>query len=584
MSLDTMAEGRSDPAIVEQLKQANRSRQLVLLLAVLDRARARMPTMNPLPCLDEAWSLLATAQQRNEPATDRVVAHPRTGLWAANILRRLRNGDVDSDPPMWADLGYLHQLATAAAIHAGLDFQSRVPVWRGAVMLPTLGLANVQGRREWDYAQVLGERGQVLIRGQAGSVQLPDNLAADGAGWCALRTLRTDGCELWFDDVDPYREFIGPTPWRRLPNPEVSQWGDIFRETWQLLVDHHPAIAAELAAGLTTLVPHPTEDRFTLFSASHNDAFGSVVMSRPPDPTTFAAMLVHEFQHSKLGVLLSLVNLFDPAADSDTPLLYAPWRDDPRPLPGVLHGVFSFLGVTAFYRKHFAVETGPSIRAAQFEFAYLREQTEHAVKSLLDGASMSTLGHRFLTNALDRLQEWGCEPLPENVRAAAHRANVDHHLTWRLRHLRPPATTVTELAEAWLRSRPKPAIAPVISQLTPSPGSVTHARLALVRTRLIEPDHYDAYRADADQAMVEIPGMTLADLALIEGDNDTAAELYQQLIAAEPRSSAAWAGLALATCDEVLLGQPELVFAVHQEIQARAGAVTDPARLGRWLA
>jgi HEXXH motif-containing protein len=579
-----MAEGSSDPTVVEQLKRANRSRQLTLLRAVLDRARLLAPAMAPLPSLEEAWTLLADVQQRDEAAADLVIGHPRTGLWAANALRRLGKGSSTAgDPPLWADLGYLHQLATAAAVRAGHDFQSRVPVWRGTVMLPTLGLADVRSRREWDYAQVFGEHGHVLLRGPAGTVQIPEDRATDGAGWLALRTLRTDGWEPWFDDIDPYREFDGPIPPHRLPTREVNLWAESLRDTWRLLANHHPATAAELTTGLTTLVPRPETGPLALFSASHNEAFGSVLMSRPADAMTFAATLVHELQHSKFGVLLTLVDLLDPAGDNDTPRLYAPWRDDPRPAAGVLHGVISFLGVTAFYRTHCGVESGLPARATQFEFAYCREQTAHATEGLLADADLSALGRRFLTTARDRLREWALEPLPEDVRATAHRANVDHHLCWRLRHLRPPTEMVAELAQAWLRHRPEPGATQVAPVLRPSTDAPVHARLALVRTWLTQPDLYDAYRSEPELAMTEIVGTTLADLTLIDGDIGTAGELYRQQILEKPGSPAAWAGLALATGDEVLLTRPELVFAVHQEIRHRTGAMTNPDRLARWL-
>lgn len=584
MSLDAMAAGDSDPAVVEELKRANRSRQLTLLRAVLDRVRTLALDTTPVSSLEEAWALLSAAQRQDEAVADLVVAHPRTGLWAAKALRRLgKAGAAGSEPPLWADLGYLHQLATAAAIRAGLNFRSRVPVWRGMVMLPTLGLADVQSRREWDFAQVNGERGQVLVRGTAGSVQLPENRAADGDGWLALRSLRTDGCELWLDDLDPYREFDGPVPPRRLPAGEVDLWAERLRETWRLLDEQHSPTAAELAAGLTTLVPRAARDRFTPYSASHHEVFGSVVLSLPPDPMTFAATLVHEFQHSKFGVLLTLVDLLDPLGDNETPRLYAPWRDDPRPPTGVLHGIFSFLGVTAFYRKHSAAADGPSARAAQFEFAYRREQTLRAVETLLADATPSVLGRRFLNTARDRLRAWAAEPLPADVDAAARRANADHQLSWRLRHLRPHAGTVAELAQAWLRHRPRPVVAPATPALKPSPGFPSHPRHALAQVWLREPELYDVYRAEPELAMAEIAEATAADLALIDGNTAAATEGYRQQILARPDSTSAWAGLALASGNEILLGQPELVFAVHHEIQTRSGAATCPARLAEWL-
>ena len=42
---------------------------------------------------------------------------------------------------------------------------------------------------------------------------------------------------------------------------------------------------------------------------------------------TLALLLMHEFQHVKLGAVLDLYDLFDP---DDKRLYHAPWRKDPR--------------------------------------------------------------------------------------------------------------------------------------------------------------------------------------------------------------------------------------------------------------
>lgn len=579
-SLDAMAAGRSDAAVVRGLWGAHRSLQLTLLRAVLDRVGAVAPVMAPLTSLEEAWSVLAEAHRRDRGAVDRVITHPRTGLWAVSVLRRL--GTDSGGPPLWAELGYLHQLAAAAAIRAGQDFRLRVPVWRGSVLFPTLGLADVRSRREWDFAQVHGDRGTVLVRGPAGSVQIPSDHTADGDGWLGLRVLRVGECELWCDDLDPYREFDGPLPPNRISAREKELWVESLSEAWQLLTEHHPATAAELAAGMTTLVPHTAPDLFAPFSASHNDAFGAVVMSLPPDATTFAATLVHEFQHSKLGVLLKLVDLLEPVADNDEPRLFAPWRDDPRPASGLLHGCFSFIGVTAFYRERAGAAGGLSARAAQFEFAYRREQAAQAVETLLADAIPTTVGRRFLGAARDQLESWAADALPPDVRAAAHRANADHRIMWRLRHLRPSTAAVAELALAWLRHRAKPTANADVPELVPASVAYGHARLALTRTWLTDPELFDDYRAEPAVATAAIKGTTAADLALVGGADD-AADRYLTEVLAAPDSVTGWAGLALATGDELLIERPELVLAVHREIRARSGVVTNPVLLARWL-
>jgi HEXXH motif-containing protein len=579
-SLEALARGSGDPVVVKTLLQVNRSKQLLLLRAVLEVIDEASQDMGPLPALSEAWTLLVDAQQQNGRAVEDVVVQPRTAWWATETLRRVRTGE--QGPPLWAFLGYLHQMAAAAAIRAGLDCRLRVPMWRGAVMLPTLGLAEVRSDLEWDFAEVHASHGVVLVRGRAGSVQIPDDRNTDGAGWSALRRIETGGGALWLDDLDPYREFRGPVPARRLPSDEVARWLDIVERTWAMLVVDHPDTAAELTAGLTTLVPHVSTGSRELFSASHNDAFGAVVLSRPTDPGALAEILVHEFQHSKFGVLSTLIDVLETDTANNVPCLYAPWRSDPRPALGLLHGLVSFLGVTAFYRERCRVETGQRAQIAQFEFAYRWGQVLDATRTLLTEATPSMLGRQFLDAVQGNLEEWAAEPLPHEVRAAAERVNLDHRLCWRLRHLRPPARVVVELADAWSRNEPMPVIA-VVSELSPEPGTATRARHDLTRVRLENPARFDSYRNEPEVAMAEFPGATAADLALIGDDMDAAAEAYQREILAGP-SPAAWAGLALATGDVVLCDRPELVAAVHEAVRVGSGAATDPVQLAQWLA
>ena len=551
-SLDALAGGDRDVAVLRELMAANRSHRLTLLRSILDRTRGTA-LMGDLPALDDGWTLLAEVQRIDPAAVEAVITHPGTGLWATRIHRKVGEGSDN----LWTDLGYFHQLVATAAIRAGHDFRTWVPVWRGRVLLPTLGLADVPSSGEWNLAEVRGEGGDVLIVGPDGSTRLPADRALDGPGWSALRIVPSAG-DVWLDDLDPYREYDGPVPPARLSAAAVGEWTAGLHATWELLTRHHPATAAELSAGMSTLVPHGTAP--APYSAAHQDAFGSVLLALPADPVTFAETLVHEFQHSKFAALMSLVDFLEPDGDNETPRLYAPWRDDPRTPIGVLHGMYSFFGVAAFYRDQWRVSTGPRATLAQFEFAYRRHQTERAIESLRTGSALSSLGLRFLDKAEQRLREWAGEALPADVLAAARRANLDHSLTWRLRNLQPPADAVTQLADAWSQGGPMPATT-AGSRVTPAPGNVRDERLALVRASL----------AGATPRGAE------ADLALVEGRD--AVDLYRREVHANPASPTAWSGLALASGAGALMTRPELVFAVYNETRATA----DPVQLARWL-
>lgn len=81
-----------------------------------------------------------------------------------------------------------------------------------------------------------------------------------------------------------------------------------------------------------------------------------------------ALLLIQEFQHVKLGAVLDLYDLFDPADDR---LLHAPWRDDPRPLEGLLQGTYAHLAVTDFWHARHEVVAGAEADPAGQLHTYL---------------------------------------------------------------------------------------------------------------------------------------------------------------------------------------------------------------------
>ncbi|EWM12506.1 hypothetical protein KUTG_02810 [Kutzneria sp. 744] len=169
--------------------------------------------------------------------------------------------------------------------------------------------------------------------------------------WRPMRQIRVEhsGHELavWLDDLSPFRAFGDPLPAEPLSDKAVLDWTSTLDQAWRLLVSRHTEQAEGLATGLAALVPRPRRNRFRDSSATSADAFGLVELTLPTDAPRLAAVLIHEFAHSKLNGLFDLVTL--DVEDRDE-ICYAPWRDDPRPLHGLLHGVYSFLAVTDFWR------------------------------------------------------------------------------------------------------------------------------------------------------------------------------------------------------------------------------------------
>ena len=488
---------------------------------------------------------------------------------------------------MWMHVGHLHALAAAAAIHAGLDFHAHIPLWNGVAMLPTLGLAQLAAGSPWSVAEVHSERGQVEVANETASVQLPSALAADAPGWRGIQrlTMRAGGhvLSVRLDDLDPYRGLYEPVPPQRLGPTEVEAWRALLNEAWRLIVHHLPDIADALSAGLDSLAPRPAVP-FRMLSASTGEAFGSAVISRPPDAASLAATLIHEFHHIRLGSLLHLTQLHD---EDPRERFYTPWRDDPRPVGGVLQGVYAFFGVTAFWRALARADTRTPDRTAAFEFAYWREQTWRVLCVLRDDPGLTPAGRRFVDGIAERLGPWQDEQVPADLSTLVAAVAADHCAGWRIRYLRPDPATVADLAHAWLAGNARPTTAHLDNDRAPTPvpdGSWSSARTDLIRLSVTEPPNV------LSRTWSSVPGATAADFAYVTGRLTDAARGYRAELAVDPDQPAAWIGLGLALSGLgvapaawALLHYPEVVRAVHRKIRAHPRAVPTPDELAAWI-
>jgi len=60
-------------------------------------------------------------------------------------------------------------------------------------------------------------------------------------------------------------------------------------------------------------------------------------------------VLVHDYRHSLLHALIEVAPVFQEASSREE-VFYSPWRDDRRALAGILHAMFTFIGVATFFK------------------------------------------------------------------------------------------------------------------------------------------------------------------------------------------------------------------------------------------
>ncbi|MFJ1937688.1 FxsB family cyclophane-forming radical SAM/SPASM peptide maturase [Kitasatospora sp. NPDC088160] len=390
--LDQLARGYGDQDTVRALSRA----QLALTRAML--AAAWDASGQPGSA---AWALLSELDASAPAAVDTVLAHPYARAWAA---RRLA-GDLT------VGLGPLAALAAAAAVRAGRGDAVAVPVRGGWLHLPTLG-------------RTAAPDGEAVVTGLADGFSVR---ASDGSVSAALdeplrRVRLAGGWTVTLEDVDPLRDSHDHAVAGRLSDGELLDWTGALREAWELLGHDLPAYAEGLRAGLTTITPLRPGPAGRDVSSAARQAHGAVGIARPATAPTLALLLAHEFQHVKLGAVLDLFDLHDPADDQ---LYLAPWRPDPRPLEGLLQGTYAHLAVTEYWgTRAFAYDGLPGEAAdrARTQFALWRRYTAEAVDRLAGSGALTALGLRFADGMRESVAPWLAVPLPAAAERAAERA------------------------------------------------------------------------------------------------------------------------------------------------------------------
>lgn len=488
---DSLAIGYGTPDAIAILRDGQLTKRKRLLQPILQ-------TSSP------AVDLLLSAEQT---ATE-VLRHPHLDAWATQALRTP------------GDLGYLAQLAAAAAIRAGLSFTIDVPTTNGQVYLPTLGAATVGG----SHATVTGSAdGEVRI----GAVR------RGGDGWEPTRVVQLEpGFTLAIEDQEPYRDTYQWRPMPRLDAGTAERFAALLRAAWLILVRRHPEHAEAMRGLLRVVVPLIAPGSGGNVSATSRNASGSVAVAIPASAEELCLLLLHEFMHMKLEAVRDLIDLHVDGGDGR---FRAPWRMDPRPVGPLFQGVYAHTGVTDYWRKRRATDARAVVA---LEFAYWRLQSATAAQSLADSGELTPEGVRFVGHLGRTLDQWANESVPPALAGKAAAMVLAQNTRWKLRNWRPSAAELARTAD--------PAPAGVLRTDAGGEPSGLPGLVGMIRASVTG----------------EVPGDPAA-AHLIGGRYEKACSSYLERVLADPTDEDAWIGLTLATRDPglalALRERPDLV-------------------------
>jgi uncharacterized protein len=414
---DALAAGFGDGGSVAQLIKAQRSERLKLLQLLHVRARETADEL-----FLAGWTVLVRLGKEYPAALDEVLAHPYVRAWAEHCLRV---GDTATLP---ADAAHLAAITAAAAIRAGAPAEVTVPVAEGHVHLPTLGRLRVGGAR---IAKITTGGSAFQVRTPADKWDIHLDPAESEGDWQPVRELRSGEFTVRLEDTDLYRDCHQWPAAPRLAGPDVARWQELFAAAWLLIESEYPAYAAGLRVGLSTIMPLSSGIPGRDISAAARQAFGAVGVALPADGETLALLLIHEFQHVKLGAMLDVYKLCDPAAAGR--LFYAPWRDDPRPVEALLQGAYAHLGVTDYWRARRHRAEGPDAVVAAERFARWRALTAESIATLADSRALTDHGDHVVARMRATVEPWLDEPVDAAVAEAARQWTVERRRGWERR-------------------------------------------------------------------------------------------------------------------------------------------------------
>lgn len=189
-----------------------------------------------------------------------------------------------------------------------------------------------------------------------------------------------------------------------LMTTSTIKWLSTLEEAWYWIEECSTLLASEILMGIKSLVPVYSHAHDVHISQTFRAIPGVVILSWMSNTSVIVEALVHEYHHHKLNALLNL----DPIIAEGTfeEIYYSPWRNDPRPLDGILQGIYVFQAVLDFWDKFLQADI-PVLQENRLKKRVykLKKQLETALKTLKNHASFSSIGEALIESVEENINQ-----------------------------------------------------------------------------------------------------------------------------------------------------------------------------------
>lgn len=226
-------------------------------------------------------------------------------------------------------------------------------------------------------------------------------------------------------------DFVGMEWIERInSNFKIKNFTDNLYESTKIIKRFNIEIYNEILLLIKKIVPLKVISS-AVPSSSNSTMQGIIFCTYVKDPLLISEMLIHECSHNKLFLLQEVDPVLDPKIHGDGWTIekyYSPWRSDPRPLNGILHGLFVFSEVIKFWNYIIKLKNNKDYKHISYKRYYLLiEQAKIALDVLNKHATFTSVGKKLIVGIEKNIIELRSKITPDDLnKTEAHFAELNY--------------------------------------------------------------------------------------------------------------------------------------------------------------
>jgi hypothetical protein len=176
---------------------------------------------------------------------------------------------------------------------------------------------------------------------------------------------------------------------------DVIEWSNVASRALELIA-LDPDNDKLVRTFVSYIVPLRQREKIQNLSFSSRDFPNVIFKNNEVYPVRFGETLVHEADHQFFYALEECHTFWMTNPQSHAAVHFSPWRDDPRPLDGILRGLSAFTRVLKFYSATLRRANGGDAETLGNMLAQRLIECQNAAATLMESGELSPAGESYV--------------------------------------------------------------------------------------------------------------------------------------------------------------------------------------------